>query len=99
MLFSLLGFVIASGKGSGDEGGKEQDELIADIFGSSDEDEEFEGFDASEVPKKEKKKKSAIKSDDENEDGATGIPDEGAVDPGADSDENVDDLRKDGETG
>ena len=32
--------------------------MIADIFGSSDEDEEFEGFAASEVPKKEKKKKS-----------------------------------------
>ncbi|GFN98123.1 protein iws1 homolog [Plakobranchus ocellatus] len=89
------------GKGDGNEGGQEQDELFADIFGSSDEDEEFEGFDASEVPKKEKKKKSAIKSDDENEDGATGIPDDGVVDPdaGADSDENLDELRKDGESG
>ena len=35
-----------------------EDNLIADIFGSSDE-EEFEGFDASEVPKKEKKKKAS----------------------------------------
>ncbi|KAK3777219.1 hypothetical protein RRG08_047839 [Elysia crispata] len=89
----------ADDKASGDEGGKEEDELIADIFGSSDEDEEFEGFDASEVPKKEKKKKSAIKSDDENEDGATGIPEDGIGDADADSDDNADALRKDGETG
>ena len=35
-----------------------QDKVIADIFGSSDDEDEFEGFDASEVPKKEKKKKT-----------------------------------------
>ncbi|KAH9487631.1 Transcription factor iws1 [Bulinus truncatus] len=91
------------GKGSGDEGEKEKDELIADIFGSSDEDEEFEGFDASEVPKKEKKKKSgkAVKSDDEMDQGPSELPEEGSneapVDGQGSDDENMDEARKSGE--
>ncbi|KAI8772535.1 protein IWS1 isoform X2 [Biomphalaria glabrata] len=89
------------GKGSGDEGEKEKDELIADIFGSSDEDEEFEGFDASEVPKKEKKKKAAVKSDEEDEQGPSGLGEEGSNEAMAEGqgsdDENMDEARKSGE--
>ncbi|UYV81015.1 IWS1 [Cordylochernes scorpioides] len=67
-----------SGKGSGDEGSEseeeekdqEQQELIANIFGDSDEGEDFEGFKADELPKSKKKgekrsKKEASGSDAE----------------------------------
>jgi len=83
------------GRGSDKEdGGDEQDKVIADIFGSSDDEDEFEGFDASEVPKKEKKKKTAIKSDDEDE-GASGLPDEGEAPPEGSDDDNDDAVRRD----
>lgn len=87
------------GGGSEDEGDKEKDELIADIFGSSDEDEEFEGFDASDVPKKDKKKKAAIQSDDENEKETSGVQYNAEEGAGGDdsNDENMTDARRDGE--
>ncbi len=56
-----------AGGGSDDESDKESavGELIADIFGSSDEDEEFEGFGAADVEapaKKDKKKTGEYKN-------------------------------------
>ncbi|XP_071084935.1 IWS1-like protein [Haliotis cracherodii] len=73
------------------------DGLIADIFGSSDEDEEFEGFGEADVEahaKKKEKKKTAAKSDDE--DGQTGeaAGPTGAL-PELSDDENEDALQKD----
>ncbi|XP_069105402.1 protein IWS1 homolog [Argopecten irradians] len=68
-------------KGSDDEDDSDKEsevgELIADIFGSSDEEEEFEGFGEEDVEaanKKKEKKKSTILSEDEDEGGeqATG---------------------------
>jgi len=59
-------------KGDGGEASDKESavgELIADIFGSSDEEEEFEGFGNAEVevsPKKDRKK-AVIANDDEND--------------------------------
>ncbi len=58
---------LGAGGGSDDESDKESavGELIADIFGSSDEDEEFEGFGAADVEapaKKDKKKTGEYKN-------------------------------------
>ncbi|XP_056005485.1 IWS1-like protein [Ostrea edulis] len=83
--------------GSDDENDIDKDELIADIFGSSDEDEEFEGFEEADVEaakkKKEKKKgkeSKAIVSDDEEGGGVTGQVENQEVVPNISSDEEVD---------
>lgn len=95
-------------KGSDDDDSDKEsvaDELIADIFGSSDEDEEFAGFNEDEVKsKKKEKKKATIKSDDEGDDGADGLPadEEGAtggVQPDISDDENEESARKSGQDG
>uniref|UniRef100_K1R853 IWS1-like protein n=1 Tax=Magallana gigas TaxID=29159 RepID=K1R853_MAGGI len=80
-------------------------ELIADIFGSSDEDEEFEGFEEADVEaakkKKEKKKgkeSKAVVSDDEDGAGVTGQVENQEVVPDISSDEegvNKDDIVSD----
>ncbi|XP_061180118.1 protein IWS1 homolog [Saccostrea echinata] len=83
--------------GSDDENDTDKDELIADIFGSSDEDEEFEGFEEADVEaakkKKEKKKgkeSKAIVSDDEEGGGVTGAVEETqGVLPDVSSDEEI----------
>lgn len=79
--------------------------MIADIFGSSDEDEEFEGFEEADVEaakkKKEKKKgkeSKAVVSDDEDGAGVTGQVENQEVVPDISSDEegvNKDDIVSD----
>ncbi|CAG2211614.1 STAU [Mytilus edulis] len=73
-------------------------ELIANIFGSSDEEEEFEGFDEDDIEaankKKEKKKSTAIVSDDENDEGMATGKDDGQVLPELSDDENEEALRQ-----
>lgn len=79
--------------------------MIADIFGSSDEDEEFEGFEEADVEaakkKKEKKKgkeSKAVLSDDEDGAGVTGQVENQEVVPDISSDEegvNKDDIVSD----
>ncbi|XP_063430496.1 protein IWS1 homolog A-like isoform X2 [Mytilus trossulus] len=89
-------------KGSDDEDESDKEsevgELIANIFGSSDEEEEFEGFDEDDIEaankKKEKKKSTAIVSDDENEEGMATGQDDGQVLPELSDDENEEALRK-----
>lgn len=79
-------------------------ELIADIFGSSDEEEEFEGFDKTDIEaankKKEKKKSAAIVSDDDDDEGdkTTGQAD-GQVAPATSDDENDEAARQSGRDG
>ncbi|XP_046553300.1 IWS1-like protein isoform X2 [Haliotis rubra] len=73
------------------------DGLIADIFGSSDEDEEFEGFGEADVEahaKKKEKKKAAVKSDDEDGGASEAAGQTGAL-PELSDDENEDNLQKD----
>ncbi|KAL8595391.1 hypothetical protein ACOMHN_024090 [Nucella lapillus] len=90
-------------KGSDDDDSDKEsvaDELIADIFGSSDEDEDFTGFTADDVrTKKKEKKKTAIKSDDddEDEDGGGAQGGEGKVLPELSEDENEGAVRREGE--
>ncbi|VDI06281.1 transcription factor SPN1 [Mytilus galloprovincialis] len=89
-------------KGSDDEDESDKEsevgELIANIFGSSDEEEEFEGFDEDDIEaankKKEKKKSTAIVSDDENDEGMATGKDDGQVLPELSDDENEEALRK-----
>eukprot|EP00057_Strongylocentrotus_purpuratus_P035353 XP_798740.3 PREDICTED: protein IWS1 homolog [Strongylocentrotus purpuratus] len=63
----------ALARDSGDESEEEKEEavgeLIADIFGSSDEEEEFEGFGAAELqgPAKKKKSSNVLSSDDDDD--------------------------------
>lgn len=80
-----------------EESDKETGEkLIADIFGSSDEDEEFEGFGEADVetaPKK-KEKKTAPLNDDEDNDVENSAPaDDGEVLPEMSDDENEEHVR------
>ncbi|KAK3581639.1 hypothetical protein CHS0354_038158 [Potamilus streckersoni] len=90
-------------KGSDDDSdkGSEAGDLIADIFGSSDEEEEFEGFGEADVEATTKKKKATILSDEEdNADQveAAGEEGEGQILPDlSDDDENDEAVRKDGE--
>lgn len=89
-------------KGSDDEDESDKEsevgELIANIFGSSDEEEEFEGFDEDDIEaankKKEKKKSTAIVSDDENDEGMATGKDDGQVLPELSDDENEEALRR-----
>ena len=71
-------------------------ELIADIFGSSDEEEEFEGFqeeDVAAAKAKERKSKAVVSDDEDGDDGPA--PDSGAVLPDLSSDEEMDKDGKD----
>lgn len=83
-------------RGSDDESDK--DDLVADIFGSSDEEEEFEGFGEADVEAtaRKKEKKTAILSDDEGEGMATGEATGGQVLPELSDDENDAAARRDG---
>ncbi|XP_033759333.1 IWS1-like protein [Pecten maximus] len=87
-------------KGSDDEDDSDKEsevgELIADIFGSSDEEEEFEGFGEEDVEaanKKKEKKKSTILSDDEDE-GTDQVTGEADTSQGA-QDNSDDDVNRD----
>ncbi|KAL3846862.1 hypothetical protein ACJMK2_017816 [Sinanodonta woodiana] len=95
-------------KGSDDDDsdkGSEAGDLIADIFGSSDEEEEFEGFGEADVEATTKKKKATILSDDDDEEEdnadkveAGGEEGQGQILPElSDDDENDEAVRKDGE--
>lgn len=65
-----VGGTQAKKDGDSGEESDEEKELIADIFGSSDEEgEEFEGFGENDLEPASKKKKSAILSSDEDDDG------------------------------
>lgn len=83
-------------KGSDDESDKE--DLVADIFGSSDEEEEFEGFGEADVEAtaRKKERKTAVLSDDEGEGLATEDVGAEPVLPEISDDENDDAARRSG---
>ena len=69
----------------------EEGELIAEIFGSSDEEEEFEGFGKAEVEGK--KKKTVVSDDEADDDLATGQEEEGVLPQLSSEDEGVEDIK------
>ncbi|XP_076096303.1 uncharacterized protein LOC143067132 isoform X2 [Mytilus galloprovincialis] len=85
-------------KGSDDEDESDKEsevgELIANIFGSSDEEEEFEGFDEDDIEAANKKKEKKKSTDDENDEGMATGKDDGQVLPELSDDENEEALRK-----